>query len=84
MNYETAELAAHFELEAVNRRAALLGALGQLPSTPPLLPMFRRRAMAIPAAIEIRHGGTNEKARVAQPLHDATAQPAAHADRKAS
>ena len=84
MNYETAAIAARFECEAINRRASLMGSLGTLPSAPSLLPLFRRRVIAIPAAIEIRHPGTSEKARIARRLRDVAAQSPMHAERKAS
>lgn len=84
MNYETAALTAHFEFEAINRRATLMGSLGKLPSAPSLMPLFRRRVVSLPAAIEIRHAGTSEKARIARRLREVAAPAPVHAERKAS
>ncbi len=81
MNYQTADLAARFQMEAINRRATLLGSLGALPAAPALLPAFRRRVVALPAAIDVRHG--SDKARISRRLYEVSAH-APQSERKAS
>ena len=84
MNYETATLAARYELAQVSRRAELMGSLGKLPAAPALLPIFRRRAVTpLREVVDVIHADRNEKARIARRLREVSVH-APMSERKAS